>query len=142
MAQAFANASPQIHAGIVVIDDHPAIGRLLKAALRTLTLNSERASIQQFCNVNEVLELCQDAAPALILLDRNIPPFTCFRQSVTQLRDVYGGPIVVLTGTLPSDLGEHVIDKEVSAFFHKDDLLSQDLFDTIQLFVRKNETGQ
>jgi putative two-component system response regulator len=80
---------------ILVVDDEPANVLLL----RRMLVNAGYKNILTACNGREAVELCQEKAPALVLLDLMMPERDGFGvlEDLSTLREEFYLPVIVLT---------------------------------------------
>ena len=107
-------------ARVLVIDDHPAILKLVKAFSGRAGLSP--AWFHGVGGVSEAADWLRENVPELVLLDGRLPDIADFRDSLERLSGLYDGPIILLTGLVPGSLGDHAIDSRLHSAMSKDEI--------------------
>ena len=115
---------------ILVVDDHPAIPRLIRLFLKRTAYAD--ISVRAVKNETEALIELDRAVPDLVLMDNRIPPHDTFRESLSVLVEASPGcPIVLLTGAPPPDFGNDPLDVHIHETWMKDDLNTEFLVEKL-----------
>ena len=106
---------------ILLVEDHSVMLKILTTYLDMTRYRS--ATIQIAQSVNEVVTLLQAHPIDTILMDNRIPPTFNFRDTLASIAATnWRGPIALMSGNRPPDLGKADMDSLICAFIHKDDL--------------------
>ncbi len=111
---------------ILLIDDHPSMGVIVKAYLTALGGDPDTLDIRE--DVDQAVNAMAENDYSVILLDHMVPPEYHFRESMKLLSDVVGDtPVILFTGLPPVDFGKQPSDARISNILEKDDLSPETL---------------
>jgi DNA-binding NtrC family response regulator len=103
---------------ILLIDDHSAVERIFGFLLRETAYKD--ASLIQRLTLEAGLEAMARVTPSVIFLDNRLPPYTDFREPLSQIQELNTGcPVVLMTGSDLSDLGYDAVPEGFSGFLSK-----------------------
>lgn len=119
--------------GILVVDDHANISKLVEAYVSKAAVKN---IIVDYADSLEIACLkVVDAPPKLVMLDNLLPPYFDFRHSLKELKKVYDGPIVLFSGEIPRNIGEQEIDKELAGVLSKDEIAGMKFVEILSEFL-------
>lgn len=106
---------------ILLVEDHSVMLKILTTYLDMTRYRS--ANIQSAQSVDDAVAILQAHPIDAILMDNRIPPRFNFRETLTSIAATnWRGPIALMSGNRPPDLGEAEIDSLIQLFIDKDDL--------------------
>lgn len=120
---------PDSGTSLLVVDDHPAIAKLVGLFLKRSGLHIDE--IHEASTVTLATEKVIACTYDLILVDGYLSPQEGFRDIIQGVRPHHDGPIILLSGSIPEDLGAHALDADIVHAISKDDLSSSRFTDML-----------